>query len=200
MELKIIEEKDTEAFSKLILAMYKNLDNFEWFGLMPTDVDTLKSMISNPRFFILGVWENEELMGVSSLDYKCGKLIGKIEFPKECNTEKLVEIAFTLVHPNHRGKHIAQIIVEKLIDIAKEKGFESVFAKIHIDNIPSKKTFLKLNFVDDLIFKKEVHRSDFEYLLTQSFVNDTAKSNAKLTLTKNEGEIPLTYQIFYKVV
>ena len=44
-----------------------------------------KSIIENPRFYIIGAFENDELIAVTSIDFKCGKLIGKIDFPAECD-------------------------------------------------------------------------------------------------------------------
>lgn len=65
---------------------------------MPYDLENVTGMIENPRFYIIGAFINSKLAGISSLDYKCGKLIGKINFPEGCNTEKLVEIGFNIVH------------------------------------------------------------------------------------------------------
>ena len=96
--IKQLTTQNTKQFCDLILNMYSNLENLEWFSPMPFDFDNVKSMIENPRFFIVGWFENDVLCGVSSLDYKCGKLIGKVDFPKNCNTDKLVEIGFTMVH------------------------------------------------------------------------------------------------------
>ena len=70
--------------------MFAHLENFEWFSPMTYDYENVKSIIENPRFYIIGYLEDDVLCAVCSLDYKCGKLIGKIDFPKECNANKLV--------------------------------------------------------------------------------------------------------------
>ena len=197
MEIRLLNKNDAKQFSNLILAMYQKLDNFEWFGLMPTDIENITAMIESPRFTIMGAFENGVLVGVSSFDYLCGKLIGKIDFPADCDTEHMVEVAFTLVNPNYRGKHIAGAIIEKLMKLAVDKKYQSIFAKIHVDNIPSQKVFMRLGYKADLKFVKEVHREKFEKLLTEEFLNDTARKNAIETLAKSSGELPLSYQIFY---
>ena len=58
-----------------------SFDNFKTYNFL------ISVSYNNPRFYIIGVFDEENLCAVSSLDYKCGKLIGKVEFPKECNTE-----------------------------------------------------------------------------------------------------------------
>ena len=86
MIIRKLNENDTQDFCDLIVNMYSNLENLEWFSPMPYDYDNVKSIILNPRFFVVGVFVNDKLCAVSSFDYKCGKLIGKIDFPKNCNT------------------------------------------------------------------------------------------------------------------
>ena len=44
-------------------------------------------MIENPRFYIVGAFIRNKLIGVSSLDYKCGELIGKIDLQNLANQD-----------------------------------------------------------------------------------------------------------------
>ncbi len=126
--------------------MYSNLEDLEWFSPMPYDIENVINMITNPRFYILGLFDNNFLCAVSSLDYKCGKLIGKVEFPKECNTDKLVEFGFTMVHSNYRGNGYAKKIGEELLKKVKQDGFEWCFGKVHKNNLASVKTLLNNKF------------------------------------------------------
>ena len=73
--IRQLHECDAEKFCELIIDMYGHLDNPEWFSPMPFYIDSVKGMINNPRFYIIGLWDSDRLVGVSSLDYKCGKLI-----------------------------------------------------------------------------------------------------------------------------
>ena len=137
MEFRKLEERDVCEFSELIENMYSGLENLEWFTPMPFDEESVLNMIQKPRFYILGAFEDDKLVGVSSLDYKCGKLLGKIDFPTDCDTEKLVEIGFNLVHLDYRGNKIMQRLMQKLIEKLQNDGYEWVFVKVHRDNIAS---------------------------------------------------------------
>ena len=128
-----VNKKQTE-FLELIKDMYANLENQEWFSAMPLAVEDLRGMMDKPRFYIIGAYENNELCGVSSIDYKCGKLVGKVDFPKCCNTDKMVEIAFNMVHSKARGKGLMSKMVDFLLKKLKQDGFTCAFAKVNKDN------------------------------------------------------------------
>ena len=200
MTIRQLNTGDTKSFCNLIVNMYSNLENLEWFSPMPYDFDNVKSMIENPRFYIIGVFENDVLCAVSSFDYKCGKLINKINFPKDCNTEKLVEIGFNMVHSDFRGQGIMKKMVEYLIIKAKNDGFEWIFSKVHKDNLASSKSLLKNGFKIYCDYSKPVDKSDFISLSSQNFFSKNGKELAKTTLNKfkNDSEIIVDYKILIK--
>ena len=201
MIIRQLEPKDTQDFCDLIVDMYSNLENLEWFSPMPYDAENVGSMIQNPRFYIIGAFEGDTLMGVSSLDYKCGKLIGKIDFPKNCNTDKLVEIGFNMVSSKHRGKGIMKQMVEFLLNKITEDGFEWVFSKVHKDNFASSKSLIKNNFEIYVPYSKPVKISDFVMLSGQDFFSQVGKQNAQKTLAKYSAdatEIIVDYNILIK--
>ena len=146
MLIRQLNVDDTQSFCNLIVNMYSDLENLEWFSPMPYDFNNVKSMIENPRFYIIGVFDNNQLVAVSSFDYKCGKLIGKINFPSNCDTSKLVEIAFTMVHSKYKGQGIMKKMVEFLLDKAKCDGFKWIFGKVHKNNFASSKSLQKNGF------------------------------------------------------
>lgn len=201
MIIRKLELKDTQNFCDLIVDMYSNLENLEWFSPMPYDTENVSSMIQNPRFYIIGAFDGDTLMGVSSLDYKCGKLIGKIDFPKDCNTDKLVEIGFNMVSSKHRGKGIMKQMVQFLLDKIIQDGFEWVFSKVHKDNFASSKSLIKNNFEVYVPYSKPVKISDFVMLSSQDFFSEVGKQNAQITLAKyqnGETEIIVDYNILIK--
>ena len=202
MEFRKLEEKDVKQFSNLIVNMYSGLENLEWFTPMPFDEENVLSMIQKPRFYILGAFEGEKLVGVSSLDYKCGKILGKIDFPIDCNTEKLVEIGFNLVHLDYRGNKIMQKLMQELIEKLKKDGYEWVFVKVHKDNIASNKSCYNLGFKVWKEYKKPVNKEDFKNLANQPFFSKVGKINAEKTLSKfeNEDEIVVDYNILIRKV
>jgi len=190
-------EDDASAFANLIVNMYAHLENLEWFTPMPYDIESVKNIISNPRFYIIGAFIDNNLVAVSSLDYKCGKLIGKVAFPKDCNTSKLVEIGFNIVHFNLRGKKLMQILIENLLNKLKLDEYEYVFTKVHKDNIASYKSCINKGFKLYCSYQKTVDKLEFENLSNQSFFNNLGKINAEKTLKKfkNNEKIFVEYNI-----
>ena len=61
--------EDANEFRELIIDMYSDLENLEWFSPMPSDIENVKGMIAHPRFYIIGYFEDGVLKGVGSLDY-----------------------------------------------------------------------------------------------------------------------------------
>lgn len=201
MEIRQLTTNDTEEFCSLIKNMYSSLENLEWFTPMPFDTESVKGMLEKPRFYIIGAFENNTLCGVSSLDYKCGKLIGKIEFPANVNTESLVEIGFNMVHSNHRGKGIMKQMVSYLLEKCKTDGFEWVFSKVHKDNFASSKSLEKNGFSVFASYKKGVNKEDFASLSRELFFSEIGKENAEKTLAKysaEDTEIIVDYNLYIK--
>ena len=182
MEIKKLEIKHTKEFCGLIKNMYSNLENLEWFSPMPFDYDNVKAMIENPRFYIIGAFDGDNLCAVGSIDYKCGKLIGKIDFPKECNTEKLVELSFAMVHSNYRGNGIMKIMVSHLINKLKNDGYEWAFGKVHKNNLASYKSLIKLGLYEHCDYNKPVKINEFISLSNESFFSSIGKKNAENSL------------------
>ncbi len=200
MIIRQLTTDDTKDFCDLIVNMYSNLENLEWFSPMPYDFNNAKSMIENQRFYIIGVFDNDILCAVSSFDYKCGKLVGKINFPSNCNTSKLVEIGFTMVHSDFKGQGIMKKMVEFLVNKAKNDGFEWIFSKVHKDNLASSKSLIKNGFNIYCSYTKPVNKKDFIYLSSQDFFSEKGKENSKITLNKflNSDEIIVDYHIIIK--
>ena len=201
MEIRQLRLEDASQFSDLIKDMYGHLENLEWFSPMPFDLESVKGMIEKPRFYIVGLFDGEVLCGVSSLDYKCGKLIGKIDFPKECNTDKLVEIGFTMVHSKYKGNGYMKVLVDHLLDKITKDGFEWAFGKVHKNNLASSTSLIRKGFAVYCDYVKPVSISDFVGLSSQDFFSKTGKENAKNTLSKYteaDTEIIVDYNILVK--
>lgn len=202
MEIRQLNINDTQQFCDLIVDMYSHIDNLEWFTPMPYDYENVKGMIEHPRFYIVGLFVNNKLVGVSSLDYKCGKLIGKIDFPTNFDENKMVEIGFNLVHSSFKGNKAMQLLIEFVLMKARIQGLNHVFSKVHIDNIASNKSFFNKGFEKFSNYTKEVDKKDFEQLSNTSFFSETAKPKAIETLNnfKDKPSIIVNYNILTKVI
>ena len=199
--IKQLTDNDIQQFKNLIINMYSNLTNLEWFSPMPFDDENIKAIINHPRFYIVGYFEGNSLCGVGSLDYKCGKLIGKIDFPENCNTDKLVELGFHIVHTEHRGKGIMKQLVSHLLQKVKNDGFEWAFGKVHKDNFASSKSFMHNGFYLHCNYSKPVNKEEFINLSNEPFFSTIGKENAKQTLSKyadNDTDIIVDYNIWIK--
>ena len=200
MIFRKLEVNDTKSFCNLIVDMYSHLENMEWFSPMPFDYDNVKSIIENPGFYVLGAFDEDFLCAVSSLDYKCGKLIEKVDFPNNCDTNKLVEFGFTMVHSNYRGQGIMKKLVGQLIDISKNQGFEWAFGKVHTDNLASSTSLIRNDFEKKIKYNKLVKVSDIKQLLAEKVLSKTATNKIldRLSQIENEEFINVDYDILVK--
>lgn len=57
------------------------------------------------------------------------------------------EIAI-VISPRYQNKHIGRTVIYMIIDLAKQKGFSSVYARIYPFNIQSKTMFESLGFIN----------------------------------------------------
>ena len=200
--IRQLHECDAEKFCELIIDMYGHLDNPEWFSPMPFDIDSVKGMINNPRFYIIGLLDSDRLVGVSSLDYKCGKLIGKIDFPPDCDVAKLVEIGFNIVHSDYRGNGLMKILLDAVIWHATLLGYTWIFAKVHNDNIASYRSIESRGLTKYCSYLKPIDKVEFENLAKQLFFSKIGRANAMQILKKynNEPQIITTYNIYIKKI
>lgn len=201
MEIKQLSTDNTQQFCSLIIDMYSHLENLEWFTPMPYDFESVKGMIENPRFYIIGVFDNSTLCAVSCFDYKCGKLIGKVDLPQDCTLQNTVEIGFNIVHSSYQGKGIMKQMVSFLLEKAKKDNFKYVISKVHKDNFASFKSLLKNSFETYSSYTKPVNKQDFILLSSQPFFSTQGKINAQKTLAKypdSATEIEVSYNIYIK--
>lgn len=194
---------DANQFSELIINMYGDLENLEWFSPMPYDIESVKGMIDNPRFYIIGYFVDNSLVAVGSLDYKCGKLIGKIDLPTFTDPSKVVELAFHMVHSKYKGQGIMKKLVNYLLNKIKEDKFEIAFGKVHINNLASSTSLVRNGFEIYSSYSKPVKMNEFVDLSSKSFFSKRGKENAKITLSKYEmsdENIIVDYNILVKKI
>ena len=199
MDFRRLKEEDTQMFCDLILDMYAHLDSIEWFTPMPFDFESVKAMINDDRFAIFGMFDGPFLCAVSSMDYKCGKLIGVIDFPN-VDTDKLVEFGFVMVHSRYRGNGIMKCMVREMCEIAKNEGFLWAFSKVHKDNLASSVSFKRTGFLKMDNYNKPVKTKKIKFLLDSAVLNEGAISSIETKL-KNSGNadiINVDYEIYVK--
>lgn len=128
-------------------------------------------------------------------------MVGKVSFPADCNTDKLVEIGFTMVHSLYKGKGIMKTMVDFLLKEAKKECFEWVFSKVHKDNFASSKSLIYNGFKKFANYRKSIKVEEFKMLASQPFFSQSGRNNAKETLSKIKGGddvIWVDYEIIIK--
>ena len=196
-----LTKDDVKGFEKLILDMYANLVTLEWFSPMPLGEDFVLSMIEDERFYILGLFDNDELAAVTSLDYKCGKILGKVEFPQGTDESKMAEIAFNIVRSDYRGNGYMKMLVEEVIDYAKSLGLTDIFSKVHNDNLASSKSIEKNGLVKFASYPKPLKVKDIKFLLEQNVLSKSATDRAIELMSTCEGDIiDCNYNLYYKKI
>ena len=83
-----------------------------------------------------------------------GVLIGFVDAFSTVSARGMLrwEVDLLGVHPDHRGKGIAQSLVREVLQQGKDAGINEARALVHIDNRASTNTFLRCGFeLDDAI-------------------------------------------------
>ena len=199
MIIRKLVKEDAKCFQNLILDMYANLTTLEWFSPMPLDEASIEDMICNDRFYIVGMFDGDKLVGVSSLDYKCGKIYGKVTFPEGCDESKLVEIAFNIVRSDYRGNGYMKVLLDNVIEEARKHGCTDVFSKVHCDNFASSKSIESKGLVFFTRYAKPLKVKDVKEILSKNVLSQSATDRAEELLACCEGEIiDCSYNLYYK--
>ena len=197
MEFRELNLNDVNELSRIVINMYSNLDCLEWFSPMPFYPEHVKSLFI-PRYHILGVFDNDTLCAVSSLDYECGHLIGTVDFPPECDTNKLVEIGFTIVDPAYRGHGLMKQMVNNLTEFAKKQGYTWIFGKVHKDNLASSKSFVNKGFSFAAKYKKPLNVNLIRGFLEFNLLKPSTKADILQKLPTDADFIYADYNIWLK--
>ena len=84
-----------------------------------------------------------------------GRLVGSISIVPENELDGLNgwsslsnagEFARVVVHPAFQGRHLARLLVSRVLEEMKERGFKSVHIAVVKENTPALKTYLNLGF------------------------------------------------------
>ncbi len=145
-EYRKIEQKDAEKLSKLNCEMNQNLENPSWFLTMSSDLEHAKKMINSENFFILACFDDENLAGIASLDFKKRKLGEDLKFPGNIDDSKMLTFSFSIVGMEYRGLGLMFEMLKKIKGHAIDMGFEHANCTVHKDNYPSWKNLKKLGF------------------------------------------------------
>lgn len=149
--IRKLTSKDSKELETLISIIESNLERKE-FWLPINDIARSHFFYDDWTEFY-GVFDEDILVGAAALFYnehefgESLKELGEDLYP-------LAEMGRAMINPEYRGNNLIQLINNKLIDVAKSKNIKYILATIHPENIPSKKSFMKIGGEYKTTYKK----------------------------------------------
>lgn len=200
MEIRQLYFNDGKALAHLIMVTYSKIDNLEWLPNLPCDELNIKALITNSRYKIFGAFEDNNLLGAISLDFKCEKFINEIFLPSTIEKKNILDIAFAMVHPESRGKGVMKELLNRIIEIAQEENKSGITVRSHIYNFINLHTFKRHGFERVAQYTMQVPKYEFEYLKNQPFISSFTKKLAEKTLEnfKHKSNLEFRYHILLK--
>jgi GNAT superfamily N-acetyltransferase len=154
----MVEKKDP----RIKIQVAKNEDLFD-LNLCAKEfidlIDNFTKKFLNKKLFILTAYYENILVGI---------LVAEDKSHKVDSLEKLlpkIYIHFLYVNPFYRNKNIGKEMLDKFLDIQKEKGTASIYIKLPQKYKSGIKFFLKNNF-------RQVHKEGTKIVLELNLWND----------------------------
>lgn len=184
-------ESDCNEFSNLVKNMYFSLNNPLWFTPMPYTSEDLKEIINYQGFYIIGIFDQNKLIGISSFDYD-GKLYELVSL----DNKDTIEIAFNIVHSEYRGNGLMKTMINYLLEKGKKDGYKHFIARVHEDNKSSSKSLERLGFKLVKEYFKESKKKKFYKLIESDVLNKDASIELEKNLKGEEEKIKIPYGIY----
>lgn len=145
-----IEEGDNEQAHEFCLSIFEEMG---WPKEFAYGFDNLKDFFSSKRevFFVAKLQE---------------KIVGCAGLKELSKTEALLKRFY--IAKDFRGKGVADLMLSKIKEFAKEKNYKTIFLDIFQDNLRAKRFFQKRGFlifkpVPNELWSESKHPKKFEY-------------------------------------
>ena len=200
MIIRELTEYDAKLFGDLIIDMYQHTNDIEGFVPIPYDNLNIRCMLTNSRYYFLGAFEGELLIGIACLDYLCSDLLDEIGLQKRFQFEKIIELNFVVVHSNFRGKGIMKELYKNILEKVNAEHFSIIFGKANKFNFATISSYLHSEFSRLFDYEQKINKEDFKFIANSNFLKAHAKYSALNTLKRFEHEkfITLKYSILIK--
>jgi len=141
MEIIRLKKEYHNDLKEIVNITANNLANPEWLIVMTKD--EIENIFDNKNAIMYGVIDNEKLISISGLFFDESDYL---DIEKLCGIEgsRVAEIAECMTLPEARGNNYMLKINEKIIEEAKQLGFEYIIATAHPENIASNHSLQKL--------------------------------------------------------
>jgi len=200
MTIRQLNEQDANLFSNLIIDMYQHVDDIEGFVPIPYDNLNIRCMLTNRRYYFLGAFENDMLIGLICIDYLCSDLLDEIGLQSNFEFEKIIELCFVVVHSKFRGKGVMRDLYRHIIEKVKAEHYSIMFGKANKFNFSTISSYLHSEFTRLFDYEQKINKEDFKFIANSSFLSPHAKYSALNTLKRFEHEKFITskYSILIK--
>ena len=200
MMIRELTEKDAVHLSRLLIDMYQHLDNIEGFVPIPYDNLNVRCMLTDSRYYFLGAFENDIMVGVICLDYLCSDLLETTGLQEHFKFEKIVELNFVIVHSNFRKRGIMKELLNHALEHITANKFGVLFGKANKFNFATISSYLKSQFERLFDYNQQINKEDFKFIAESEYVKPYAKHSALKTLQQFEKEkfITLKFSILVK--
>ena len=142
-EIKRLDQTNQQDFINFNNIIRSNLTNQAWF--MPFSEENAKNTFSpQSTLVVYGIFVDGVLAAISLFD-TCKEEY--FELAKACNVpddKKGAELGGSMVLPQYRGRNLMLKVNQKLVEVAKEMGFDYFVATVHPDNKASHHSVTKL--------------------------------------------------------
>lgn len=200
MTIRELTENDAKVFGNLIIDMYQHIDDIEGFVPIPYDNLNIRCMLTNSRYYFLGAFEDNMLIGVACLDYLCSELLEEIGLQERFKFEKIIELNFVVVHSDYRGKGVMRELYKHVLAKANSEHFSIIFGKANKFNFATISSYLHSEFSRLFDYEQKINKEDFKFIANSSFLKPHAKYSALNTLKRFEHQkfITLKFSILIK--
>ncbi len=150
-ELKMVDDINIEIYLNNVLEIKETMEHPEWLGdFSKEDIRNLFEMGSKIWMF----YDQDHF--VCSMMFIPGVEKDLTRYDLDIDYHQLCDYGPMMVHPNYRGNHLQEQMLDFLNQYAKEHGFHYVISTVAPENSFSSNSFVRNGF--DLYLVKEFKR------------------------------------------
>lgn len=200
MIIRELTESDANAFSNLIIDMYQHVDDIEGFVPIPYDNLNIRCMLTNRRYYFLGAFEDDMLIGLTCLDYLCSDLIKETDLQNRFEFEKIIELNFVVVHSQFRGKGVMRELFAHVVEKVTAEHYTIICGKANKFNFSTISSYLHSQFERLFDYQQKINKEDFKFIANSPYLKPATKYSALNTLKRFEHQkfITLKYSVLVK--
>lgn len=150
------KKNDIDRFIYTFLKLFNNDENLQYlsFTNIPFSIDMIKNWLKDGKQsgveYYVALGDNENIVGILTIQF---------------NTVEIFEILSVVVDNRYRNIGVGNLLLKKVIEKAKEKGFKSVDIAVFADNRSMLSLVIKNYFKPVKIeYRKRFDGEDIVYL------------------------------------